>query len=83
MAGVAVDKGKLAAPFALAFRPSNLTHMHEERNQLLADFAAWVKQYIKGDEKARPRSFSITSRHRCCIQVVDPIGLVPMVKQVG
>ena len=31
--------------------------MHEERKQRLADFAAWVKQYIKGDEKGEAQIF--------------------------
>ncbi len=31
--------------------------MHEERKQRLADFAAWAKQYIKGDEKGEAQIF--------------------------
>jgi type II restriction/modification system DNA methylase subunit YeeA len=31
--------------------------MHEARKQQLADFAAWVKQYIQGDEKGEAQIF--------------------------
>ena len=31
--------------------------MHEERRQRLSDFVAWVKQYIKGDEKGEAQVF--------------------------
>ena len=31
--------------------------MHEARQQQLADFAAWVKQYVKGDEKGEAQIF--------------------------
>ena len=31
--------------------------MHEERQQQLAEFTAWAKQYIKGDEKGEAQIF--------------------------